>query len=272
MVRVLRPPMIADAGALRLLPLSIPCAGREVLRAAVAWAFGVGPEGPCVDGRGGSATSALRPPSLHSPGRELVELSRGLLGMRPNWFFAFPVDGRFIEALPPPPPSFRLFPCDDVHLTLAFLGTCGEGAALRALNALDALTANELPVAVDVSLGRVAPMGPKHRYSALSALLEQGRSAAAERITGLGGVLRQAALGVREQRPAEPHVTIARPGRRATDESRRAGLVWAGGLDLRSIVARLDRIALYTWAEGDRRERLFRVVATRTLPAAADSA
>jgi hypothetical protein len=52
--------------------------------------------------------------------------------------------------------------------------------------------------------------------------------------------------------------------RRATDEARAAGLVWAAALELRAVRARLDRIALYTWSE-NRRERLFRIVAERRL-------
>src|SRR6187397_318046 len=56
---------------------------------------------------------------------------------RPNWFFAFPIDGRFVLDLPAPPPALRPFHPDDVHLTLAFLGGCGEEAALAALAALD---------------------------------------------------------------------------------------------------------------------------------------
>lgn len=185
---------------------------------------------------------------------------------RPNWFFAFPVDGRFVLDLPAPPPHFRLFPTEDVHLTLSFLGGCGEEAALRALAALDdVLAARPLPC-LEVSLGNVVPMGGSKRdYSALSALLDQGRDATSTLIGELRDVLSDAALGRREKRPPKPHITIARPGRRASEEARAAGLRWAEGLDLRAIMARLDRIALYTWAEGNRRERLFRIVTERSL-------
>jgi 2'-5' RNA ligase len=191
--------------------------------------------------------------------------------MRPNWFFAFPLDGSFIATLPPPPPTFRLFPSEDVHLTLSFLGACGEAAAERALAALDATLALRPAHSVEVSLGAVVPMGPKREYSALSALLEQGRDETSALIAELRDVLSDAALGRRDQRPPKPHVTLARPGRRATEAARAAGLEWAGRLDLRAIVARLDRIALYTWAEGNRRERLFRVVAERLIAGGASS-
>ena len=180
---------------------------------------------------------------------------------RPNWFFAFPLDGAFVLELPALPPSFRLFHPSDVHLTLSFLGGCGEEAALRAFRALEAELAQAPATSLDISLGGVVPMGPTRQYSALSALLERGRDETASCIARLRDVVSEAALGRREKRAPKPHVTIARPGRRATEQARIAGLAWAAGLDLRGVGARLDRIALYTWSEGNRRERLFRIAA-----------
>jgi 2'-5' RNA ligase len=55
---------------------------------------------------------------------------------RPNWFFSFPLDGSFVLQLPELPPAFRRYHPDDVHMTLAFLGGCGEAAALRALGVI----------------------------------------------------------------------------------------------------------------------------------------
>ena len=42
----------------------------------------------------------------------------------------------------------------------------------------------------------------------------------------------QAALGRRERRDPKPHVTLARPRRRATEAERASGLRWARALDL----------------------------------------
>jgi len=184
---------------------------------------------------------------------------------RPNWFFAFPVDGAFVEALPPPPPAIRLFAPADVHLTLSFLGACGQEAAERALAALEEALGRAAPRAIDVSLSGVVPMGPKREYSALSALLDQGREPCEQLIASLRDVVSEAALGRLEQRPPKPHVTIARPQRRASPASRQAALIWAAKLDLSGVRAKLDRIALYTWSEGNRRYRLFRVVTERSL-------
>jgi len=184
---------------------------------------------------------------------------------RPNWFFGFPLDGAFVEALTDVPTFLRRYHPDDIHLTLAFLGGCGQEGAERALAALDARLESAPLHAIDATLGEVVPMGGSRRdYTALSALLDRGRAEATACVSEVRDPLTLAATGRREKRPAKPHVTIARPMRRATSEARAEGLAWAAELDLRSVRVRLDRIALYTWSE-NRRDRLFRVVTERRL-------
>jgi 2'-5' RNA ligase len=183
---------------------------------------------------------------------------------RPNWFFAFPIDGAFVLELPAVPRLFRLFHPDDVHLTLAFLGGSGEAAARRALDVLDERLLAEPVAALDVTLGEVVPMGSPRRYTALSALLGEGRAPLTDCLTDLGGRLCEAAIGRRPTRAAKPHVTLARPRSRAADADRAEGLAWAASLELGGVRRRLDRIALYTWSD-QRRERLFQIVAERNL-------
>jgi 2'-5' RNA ligase len=185
---------------------------------------------------------------------------------RPNWFFGFPIDGAFLLDLPPLPPALRLFHPEDVHLTLAFLGGCGEEGALAALAALDRRLELAPLRPISASLAEVVPMGGSSTsYSALSALLGAGRAEATAALTAHRDVLTDAAGCRRETRPAKPHVTIARPRGRAKAEDREAGLAWASALDLGGVRATLDRIALFTWSE-HRLERLFRIVAERRLP------
>jgi RNA 2',3'-cyclic 3'-phosphodiesterase len=183
---------------------------------------------------------------------------------RANWFFAFPLDGAFVPSLREPPSGFRRFHPRDVHLTLAFLGDSGEAAALRALDTLDERLSSLAPPALDVSLGEVVAMGPPSHYSALSALLARGRQDVTALVAALRDALADSANVPRDGRAPKPHVTLARPQRRASADDRRAGLAWAARLDLAHVQARLDRIALYTWDE-QRTEHLFRVVAERRL-------
>ncbi|HTA93220.1 MAG TPA: 2'-5' RNA ligase family protein, partial [Polyangiaceae bacterium] len=118
---------------------------------------------------------------------------------------------------------------------------------------------------IPVSLGEVVPMGGSPRsYTALSALLERGRSETSACLVALRDVLLEAATGRQEKRPPKPHVSVARPRSRATDAQRAAGLAWAAELDLRHVSATLDRVALYTWHEA-RHERLFQIVSERRL-------
>jgi 2'-5' RNA ligase len=184
---------------------------------------------------------------------------------RPNWFFAFPIDGAFVLELPALPSNFRRFQPEDVHLTLAFLGGCNQVAAERALAALDQRLHADPEPPIAISLAEVVAMGGSARtYSALSALLDGGRAETAACIARLRDLLTQTAVFRTEKRPPKPHVSIARPRGRANEADRRAGLAWAAALRLQSVHARLDRIALYTWSE-TRRERLFQIVAERRL-------
>jgi hypothetical protein len=107
-------------------------------------------------------------------------------------------------------------------------------------------------------------MGSRRAYTALSALLEQGRGEAEACIGALRDPLTESANGRREQRKPKAHVTLARPMRRATDAHREAGIAWGESLSLGSVRATLDRIALYTWND-KRHERLFRIVTERRL-------
>src|SRR5687768_9172342 len=95
--------------------------------------------------------------------RGLPARSLQALMPRPNWFFAFPLDGSFVESLSQLPAGFRRYHPDDVHLTLTFLGGCGEEAALRALAVLDRVLPLAFAQPIDVALAEIAPMGPRGR-------------------------------------------------------------------------------------------------------------
>lgn len=183
-----------------------------------------------------------------------------------NWFVALPVAaaGWFDRLVPHPPEGLQRFHPEDLHLTIAFLGRVGEEAARAGFAAVHW----PLP-AMRATLGRVVPMGNERRYSALSALLAQGREAVEAAMSQTRGAAFTAAGAPPELRPARAHLTLARPQRRATGAQRGAGLRWAAGLALEEVGVQLDRVALYTWAE-ERATRKFRLVDVRVLPPAGD--
>lgn len=183
---------------------------------------------------------------------------------KPNWFIALPLDGGFLSLLPAPPPGVRCFGRDDVHLTVCFFGGCDEASARAAWALLDTLLVASLRVPIPYSLGPVVPMGSPRRYSALSALLCDGREEASGLIAALRDPLLAAAGTEPDARPPKPHITVARPARKATSEERAAALAWSHALDLSHVRGTLDRIALYTWS-AERRTRLFQIAAERAL-------
>lgn len=191
--------------------------------------------------------------------------------MQPNWFIALPVRAeRWYETIAPPPRGFRAFHPADLHATVAFLGAVERGAAERAFDALDLALGP-----IEVTLGAVIAMGPPARYSALSALLAQGRAEIERAMGECRARAWNAAGAARDERAPKAHVTLARPDRRADDRDRRAGLAWAAAIVVEPIAIELDRVALYTWsdARSDRAAPMFRVARERALaaqPAASD--
>ncbi len=181
-----------------------------------------------------------------------------------NWFVGIPIEAAgWFENVGPVPPGMRRFAPGDLHLTLAFLGSVGEAAARAAF-----AYAHAIPLAAcEVVLGAVVPMGNPRRFNALSARLAEGEATLADAITAVRDQVCDAAGAPRELRPALPHLTLARPTRKATRAERSEALRWARALDLGAPRVRVSGVALYTWAP-DRRERLFQIVDRFALPAA----
>jgi 2'-5' RNA ligase len=187
--------------------------------------------------------------------------------MPPNWFIALPVAaGEWFHQLPPPPTGVRLFHPDDLHLTVAFLGPVTAEAAQRAFDLVQRWPTGNL----NLTFGSVQPMGPPRRASAYAARIEQGHQDLAEAIGQIRPELYSAAGSRPDQRPPLPHVTLARPQRRATEIERQQGLAWAKALNLGLPEVPVNEIALYTWAP-ERQQRLFEIFLRRSLAPGAES-
>ncbi|MBW2524862.1 MAG: 2'-5' RNA ligase family protein [Deltaproteobacteria bacterium] len=195
--------------------------------------------------------------------------------MTPNWFIGLPVEAGtwFPRLIRGAPESVRVFHPDDIHITVAFLGSCGPEAARRAWSAVtEELHRGVRPVApLQATLGGVEPMGNPKRPSALSVVLSEGARPVAELMEALRHGAWAAADARPDRRPALPHITIARPKRKASGSERQDALRWAAELPAVGVGISLDRVALLTWAE-DRRLRQFRAVEQSALAPPAPSA
>lgn len=181
--------------------------------------------------------------------------------MRPNWFVALPVaPGPWLARLGALPAGVRAFHPDDLHLTVAFLGAVDETRAHAAF-----ARALPLPLApCDATLGDVVPLGNPRKPSALSARVVAGEAEIARAMTAVRDAICDAAGAPREQRPALPHLTLARIGRTASRSERAEALRWAASLALGEPRVEITRVALYTWS-AERSTRQFRSVASEPL-------
>ena len=184
--------------------------------------------------------------------------------MKPNWFIALPlaVGPWYRPLVAGAPREVRVFEPQDLHITVAFLGCCGDELARDAwARALD------LPFApMTIRLDRLVPMGNPKRPSALSlaAAGDPGSEAVSAWIGRVRDPLCDAAHAPRERRSPKPHATVARPRRNAGFAERRAAVEWACARPPVDVCVTLDTLALYTWAE-DRRARQFGIVECRQI-------
>jgi len=171
-------------------------------------------------------------------------------------------DGWFAPLVADAPDTVRVFHPDDVHLTVAFLGSCGLERAQAAWASLP----DQLPPAFELELAGLVPMGSSRRPSALSLTLNRGHAAAVALLGSLRDRLCDAAGAKRDGRQPKPHITVARPLRKASASQRKQALAWAAAKPALGVSLRVDRIALYGWS-ADRRIQQFRIVAERELAA-----
>lgn len=180
---------------------------------------------------------------------------------RPNWFVALPVprDSRADTVLTQLPAGLRRFSPEDLHITLAFLGTVDEATAWAAWHAAPYPPAEGFAVAAR----SWRALGPPQRPSAYGLIVDEANDTLAAWIAQHRDAIRAAAGLEAERRPALPHVTLGRPPRRGGQAIRERIEHWLAAAAVPDWQFRLDRLALYTWSN-DRRSRLFARVAECT--------
>jgi 2'-5' RNA ligase len=188
--------------------------------------------------------------------------------VRPNFFVGFPLTDSWVpRAIAGIPPGLRTFYGEDVHITIAFLGPCGDEAAWAAWQVFAgdhpaALFRNEPAIALE--LGAIEPFGPPSLPSALSVIPTDPHGPVTVFLARYRDAILAAAGLPAEQRLPRPHATIARFPRNAKPAQREAGLRWAAAAPPLLERVTVREVALYTWTE-DRSQMLYRIVARRAL-------
>ena len=180
----------------------------------------------------------------------------------PNWFLALPLPprARWLEAAASAPPELRRFARDDLHLTLAFLGPCGEQAALQAWGRLNALRSPPIPI----SAGGWRALGPPQRPSAYGLTLSQGHQPLCDLMQRWEFQALEATGLPPPARTPLPHVTLLRPRRRDAIRWIEPMRAWMERAPRPQGTVLLEELALWTW-DPLRRQRLFRTVLRRPL-------
>jgi 2'-5' RNA ligase len=176
-----------------------------------------------------------------------------------NWFLAWPV------ALPvdwlaylqqDAPSGLRWFHPLDCHVTLVFFGRLAPDLAQEISARLSTCAPRHF----------VAKLGPLHllpsprRFSAISFAIDAEDGALARAIAEERDPWRALAALPPENRKPLPHLTVARPDRRAHPSALRHIRTWSEKVQPPSFPVSVGHLSLYTWAL-DRAERQFRVVA-----------
>ncbi|NND70728.1 MAG: hypothetical protein HKN43_04035 [Rhodothermales bacterium] len=183
-------------------------------------------------------------------------------GQTPNWFVGFPVQG---DSWCPVsanhvPGSIRLYHPDDLHITMAFLGSVSQRKALKAWKKVTNLKLEP----VTISFNQLKPFGAFSTPSAYGLTLDTGRDSVANTIS----THRRKILGAVGKKPRDgrvvPHVTIARPNRRLSKGDVYAIAEWRHEFEIPEVEVNLTEIALYTWAPPQAPQR-FRKIETMQL-------
>jgi 2'-5' RNA ligase len=181
---------------------------------------------------------------------------------RPNWFLALPLPAGagWQHSVATAPAGLRRFAPEDLHLTVAFLGACGEAAALQAWRAVECL--RQPPIRIAAAGWRA--LGPPRQPSAYGVSLSEGHGVLVDLLAVWGGRALQAADQPPASRPPLPHVTLLRPRRREAPHWQGPMHAWMATAPLPPAAVRLEELALWTWSQ-DRSQRLFAPVCRRGL-------
>lgn len=174
--------------------------------------------------------------------------------MKANWFIALqPSEGINLNTIVQTTPSgLRVFAPEDQHITLAFLGPCAPDEALAAW----VLACQTAPFVQQLKPKALRPMGNPKRPSAAALTFDESDSLIRWMDDHQTRLL-QKANRPPAKHPPLPHLTVARPKRRASESTRNSMIRWCHETEIHMPDVVCLKMALYTWSH-NRRERLFR--------------
>jgi 2'-5' RNA ligase len=177
-----------------------------------------------------------------------------------NWFLAWPaaLPQHWISKLQSEAPAaLRWFHPLDCHVTLVFFGRI----ALELADEISERLVQSVPQQFIAKLGPLHLLPSPRRFSAISFAIDADDGALARAIAEQRDEWRSLAALPPEHREPLPHLTVARPERRAHPSAFRRIQHWAEKVEPHPGPVPVGPLSLYTWSL-DRTKRQFRVIAT----------
>ncbi len=168
--------------------------------------------------------------------------------MSRNWFVAWPVENatEWLTALAADAPvGVTFLDPADLHVTLAFLATHTDAAEKKLAGILRGLP----PTGVDVTPGPFLALPQPRRFSELVATIDTGRLELEKQIAKWRPRLCREVGAQLDPRAPVPHITLARPDRRITNDERDLALAWIDSRPRDETPLRLARPTIYRWSD-----------------------
>ena len=176
---------------------------------------------------------------------------------RPNYFVALPVSlGDWYETFKNTVPhNLKISSAVDLHITVSFLGNISPDISKKLCTVLQ----NIDPVCFDFSLATLMPLPSKRHFSALSFSLNVGREQISRYMSTHRNTFHNIAGTQPDHRGPLPHITVARPQKRATVQERSGILDWMQTVSPPQLTFKTGKLSLYTWADDRKKKQYERV-------------
>ncbi len=173
-----------------------------------------------------------------------------------NWFVAFQVSSGdwFKPLVQKLPTGLNSFHPDDLHMTVSFLGRLSEPVVQKLAEQIE----KTAPLSFRIRFNTFLALPSKRKFSAICLGANEGQKDLIRWMKENSLLYYQTADLEPDPRKPLPHITLARPNRRCSNETRRAIYRALFEITAPKINVELRGPNLYTWSE-NRLERQFRI-------------